>query len=111
MTFADLGTGLNGVKKDLKFAHYGWSSAPSGDYGVYSEDDRPQFIAGDRNVESSTHGYVSLFTRDDTGATQNLVETYFRGLQSTNVFCWTVNTIQYEDNTRFIHIEWEVELA
>lgn len=111
MTFAELGTGLNAVKQGLKFAHYGWSSAPSGDYGVYSEDDRPQFIAGDRNVEYSTHGYVSLFTRDDTGATQNLVETYFRTLQNTNVFCWTVNTIQYEDNTRFIHIEWEVELA
>lgn len=111
MTFADLGSGLNNVKQGLKFAHFGWSSAPSGDYGVYSESDRPQFMAGDRNVEYSTHGYVDLFTRDDSGATQDLVEDYFRTLQETETFCWTVNTIQYEDFSRFIHVEWEVELA
>ena len=111
MTFADLGSGLNQVKQGLQFAHFAWSSAPSGDYGTYAEADLPQFVASNRNVENTTRGYVNLFTRDDSGATQKKVEDYFRDLQEKEVFAWGVNTIQYENTTKFIHIEWEVELA
>lgn len=111
MTIADLGSGLNAVKEGLQFAHFAWSSAPTGDYGTYEESNFPQFETDNRNVESVTRGYVNLFTRDDTGATQTLVEDYFRELQDTKVFAWSVNTIQYENATRFIHIEWEFELA
>lgn len=111
MTMATLGEGLNSLKPTLKFAHYAWSSAPSGDYGVYAEDDRPQFVGDDRNLEHLTHGYVNLFTRDDSGATEALIEDYFTTLQETEVFAWQVNTIQYENMSKFIHIEWEVEFA
>ena len=111
MTIAELGTGLNAVKEGLKFAHFAWSSAPSGDYGTYAEDSKPQFEGDDRNLEFLTHGYVNLFTRDDTGATEALVEDYFQKLQETEVFAWQVNTIQYENYSKFIHVEWEIEFA
>lgn len=111
MTIAELGSGLNAIKSGLKFAHYAWSSAPSGDYGVYAEDSKPQFEGNNRNIEQVTHGYVNLYTRDATGATEELVEDYFRNVQDRDVFAWQVNTIQYEDNTKFIHIEWEIEFA
>lgn len=111
MKMSDLGEGLNSLKPNLRFAHFAWSSAPQGDYGVYAEDSKPQFEGDDRNLEFLTHGYVSLFTRDDSGATQELVENYFQSLQETEVFAWQVNTIIYENISKFIHIEWEVELA
>lgn len=111
MTVAQLGTGLNAVKSGLQFAHFAWSSAPQGDYGVYAEDSKPQFEGDNRNLEFLTHGYVNLYTRDDSGETQDLVEQYFQSLQETEVFAWQVNTIQYENTSKFIHIEWEVEFA
>lgn len=111
MTISELGSGLNAVKEGLQFAHFAWSSAPAGDYGIYAEDGKPQFDANNRYAEHTTHAYVHLFTRDDSGATAEMVEDYFTELQDEEVFVWTVNTIQYEDNTKFIHIEWEVEFA
>lgn len=111
MTIQELGSGLNALKNGLEFAHYAWSSAPSCDYGVYAEDSRPQFEGNNRNIEHLTHGYVNLFTRDESGASQELVENYFSQLQETEVFAWQVNTIQYENYSKFIHVEWEIEFA
>lgn len=111
MTVAEFGAKLNGIKTGLEFAHFAWSSAPSGDYGIYAEDGMPQFNADDRRAEHLIHAYVSLYTRDDTGATQELVEDLFDQLQDEEVFAWSVNTIQYENQTKFIHIEWEVEFC
>lgn len=111
MTMEELGDGLNAVWTGLQFAHFAWSSAPQGDYGVYAEDSKPQFQGNNRNLEHLTHGYVNLYTRDDTGMTQERVERYFQSLQETEVFAWQVNTIQYENTSKFIHIEWEVEFA
>ena len=111
MTIAQLGAGLNSVETGLKFAHFAWASAPSGDYGTYAEDGKPQFEGNNRNLEHLTHGYVNLFTRDDTGATQDAIESYFSTLQETEVFAWQINTIQYENYSKFIHVEWEIEFA
>lgn len=110
MTINDLGVRLNTIP-GLEFAHFAWSSAPTGDYGVYAEDDLPQFDANNRIAERTTHAYVNLYTRDDTWTVASHVEEVFSDLQDTETFAWSVNTIQYEDNTKFIHIEWEVEFA
>ncbi len=111
MTIQELGSRLNQAKDGLEFAHFAWSSAPAGDYGIYAEDGMPQFEANNRRVEHLVHAYVSLFTRDDSGQTQELIENLFDQLQDEEVFAWSVNTIQFENATKFIHIEWEVEFA
>lgn len=114
MTFIELGQRLNALtigNKTLKFAHFAWSSAPAGDYGVYAEDGADQFQANNRYAEHITTGSVDYFTRSDNEAAKDLIEGLFKTLQETECFAWYLNTIQYENDTRFIHYEWIVEVA
>lgn len=86
------------------FAQYGWSRAPEGDYGVVSEDSGEDFIANDVHLERGTAGTVDLFTRDATSAPRDAVEAV---LNAAGV-CWQLNSVQFEDDTGFIHYEWLV---
>lgn len=88
------------------FAHHGWSHAPAGDYGVWSEESGRDLVANGRHIETGTRVYVHLFTRDATKAPRVAVETQLNTLREP----WSLNTIQYENSTGFIHYEWEVGL-
>ncbi len=86
----------------LKFAHFGWSKAPSGDYGVYAEDGANDLLAGNAHSESVIEGTVDYFTRDDTLACKATIETAL-----TEAGCaWSLNSIQFESDTGYIHLEW-----
>ena len=118
MTYAELGAALNNITvgtgasaHKLKFAHYAWASAPSGDYGVYGQDGTDQFQANNRFGEVAGTGWVDWYTRTDDEVAKNAIEDCFKTLQDTNTFAWYLNTIIYEDNTHFLHYEWIVEVA
>lgn len=85
------------------FAHYAWSKAPEGDYGTYAESNGNDLIADDKHIERGTEGYINLFTRDDTDTPRVKIE---RALNSLNI-AWNLNTVQYENDTGYIHYEWE----
>ena len=86
----------------LKFAHFGWSHAPEGDYGVYAEDGANDLIAGNAHAERAVEGTVDWFTRDDTMAAKADVEDAL-----TAAGCaWYLNSIQFEAETGYIHMEW-----
>ena len=114
MTFAELGTQLNALKigqTPMKFAHFAWASAPSGDYGIYGEDGGNQFDSNDGYAERAMTGSVDWYTRSDNEQGKDQIETLFKSLQTTNTFAWYLNTIQYEDSTHFLHYEWVVEVG
>lgn len=112
MTISQFGSGLNAIEKGPPFVHFSWDPAPDTDFGVYAEEDESLFRSDNRHSEKTTLVYVNLYTRDDTGATKDKIETYFNSLMNgENTLGWYVNTIQYEDETRFIHVEWIVEFA
>ena len=50
--------------------------------------------------------WVNYFTRDDTGAPRTTIETALNGLQVP----WYLNSVQYENDTGYIHYEWSVSL-
>ncbi len=85
-----------------QFAHFGWSKAPAGDYGVYAEDGANDLIAGNKHVEKVLQGTVDFFTRDDSGYPKVAIEL---ALDSVPV-AWYLNSIQFESDTGFIHYEW-----
>lgn len=85
------------------FAHFAWSKAPEGDYGTYAESNGNDLIADDKHIERGTEGYINLFTRDDTDTPRVKIET---ALNSLNI-AWNLNTVQYENDTGYIHYEWE----
>ena len=84
------------------FAHYGWSKAPDGDYGVYAENGAEDFIANDVHLESALTGSLDYFTRDASGTPKTVIENAINSLG----IAWHLNTVQFEDDTGYIHYEW-----
>ena len=90
-----------------EFRHYGWSHAPSGTYGVYSEDSAQSLWAGSKMVNQSMQGTIDLFTRDDTDLPRTKVQTALASIE----IAWYLNSIQYEEDTGYIHYEWVFEVV
>jgi hypothetical protein len=100
MAISDLKAALDAT--GYRFAHYAWSKAPTGDYGVFGEEGASDFIADGQHLEKGVTGYVDYFTRDDSGVPQKTIEAALRGLN----IPWYLNTISYENDTGYIHYEW-----
>ena len=96
----DLVTALTAT--GLQFAHFGWSKAPAGDYGVYAEDGANDLIAGNVHRERVIEGTVDYFTRDATLACKATIETALNGCGA----AWYLNSVQFENDTGYIHLEW-----
>ena len=86
----------------LSIAHHAWSKAPEGDYGTISEDSGNDLICDDKHVERGTDCYLNYFTSDDSGTPRTTIEGILNGLR----IPWYLNTVQYENDTGFIHYEW-----
>ena len=100
----ELKSALNGT--GLLFTHFGWSKAPSGDYGVYAEDGANDLIANGKHSERVLQGTVDYFTRDDSGTPKTTVETALDGAG----IAWYLNSVQLEEDTGYIHYEWVFEV-
>ena len=100
----DLKTAL--TQTGFQFAHYAWSEAPSGDYGTWAEDSGNDFMADCVHGERGTDCWVNYFTRDDTDTPRTTIEAAMNGLQVP----WYLNSVQYENDTGYIHYEWGVSL-
>lgn len=105
MTLDDFANAL--TVTSYNFAHYAWSHAPAGDYGVYAEDSSNDLNADDGHAEKALEGTLDYFTRDDSGTPQATIEAVLEGLNVP----WYLNTIQYEDDTGYIHYEWVFEVV
>lgn len=90
------------LKKLGSFAAWGWSHAPSGDYGVISMDGQTELKAGDRQGEKIPEGTIDWFTRNPSGTVPGGVEAALDELGAS----WYLNSIQYENDTGLIHYEW-----
>lgn len=92
----------------LPFAFAAWSEAPTGDYGVYTPDGANDLEADDQHAERAIEGTVDYFTRDDSGAPQVIIEA---ALATVPALAWYLNSVQFEQDTGFIHYEWVFQLA
>ena len=86
----------------LKFAHYAWSHAPAGDYGVYSEDSALDFAADGTSLEQAIEGTLDYYTRSDGTEAKDAIQTKLRELG----IVWHLNSVQYESDTGLVHYEW-----
>ena len=97
----------------LPFAHFAWTSTPgtgaevNRDHGVYAEDDEIALYAENKRAETVIEGTIDYFTRDDSGEPKRIIET---ALDNHNV-PFRVESIQYEDDTGFIHYEWVFQVV
>lgn len=88
-------------------AHYGWEKnlMPTTDHIVYAEESGDDFLGDGKHAETGTEGTVDLYTRDYTETTKNKVEAALEGLENV---VWRLNSIQFENDTRYVHFEWVV---
>lgn len=90
---------------ELKFAHFGWSKAPSGDYGVFAEDGENAMHGDQLHAETAMRFTVDYFTRSDSDTIRTTIEAVLEP------FAWYLNSVQFEDDTGFVHYEWIVEVV
>ena len=93
----------------LPFAHYAWASNAKErktDHGVYAEDGANDLYADDIHAEKAVQGTIDYFTRDDSGTPQTTIENALNNGQ----IAWYLNSLQFEEDTGFIHYEWVFEV-
>lgn len=91
----------------IPFAHYAWSHAPNGTYGVFAEDSAGHLFADGKVVDQSVQGTIDLYTRDDSATPKETVQAAL----ATVDMAWYLNSIQYEEDTGYIHYEWVFEVV
>lgn len=93
---------------ELPFAHFAWAKTAnvnSTDHGVWAEDNDIVLYANDGHSETITQGTIDYYTRTDDGAAKATIEA---ALESYNVM-FRLESVQYEEDTGFIHYEWVFE--
>lgn len=86
--------------------HY-WRSAPEGlkSYIVWAEDGEENSLEADNKKQrQGIHGTIDLFTKTEF---DSLADEIQEGLNNLENVSWRLESVQYEDETMFIHYEWE----
>lgn len=87
------------------FAHFGWSRAPAGDYGVWSEEQGADFVANGGHAETGTELIVDLFTRQEGREPRQRIETILDAFPSLS---WHLDSVQFEIETGYVHWQWRL---
>lgn len=84
--------------------HY-WRPAKESRYVVWQEDSEfGAFTADNKKQRQGIYGTIDLFTKQEfDSAVEEIQDT----LNSIEHLGWRLNSTQYEDETNFIHHEWE----
>lgn len=86
--------------------HY-WRSAPKGikSYIVWAEDSESNSNnSNNLKQEQGIHGTVDYFTKTEFDPAVDNIQDGLNGLEGVS---WRINSVQYEEETSFIHHEWE----
>ena len=74
-------------------------------YLVWSEERAPQLWADDKPTARIYQGTIDYFTRDEDDPDVPRIEAALTG----TCISWTLNSVQYEEDTGLIHYEWNWE--
>lgn len=71
-------------------------------YIVWAEDNQAASVWADGEMQSQAiEGTVDYFTKTENDPNVEKIQDALNGVCS-----WRLNSIQYEDDTRFVHYEW-----
>lgn len=76
-------------------------------YFVWAEDGRSDLIADGAHAERVITGVTDLFTKIEGDPWAAALEESFDG----KGIAWSLNSVQYEDDTGFIHTQWDWEVV
>lgn len=76
-------------------------------YFVWQEDGTKDFVANEKHVEHAVTGTTDLFTKQEFDP---WMKELGEALSSLGI-AWRLNSVQYENETGFYHIEWAWEVC
>lgn len=91
---------------DIDVSHYESLNKES-EYIVWAESGESNSLsADDRKVEQSIVGTIDLYTQTE----YNKIVDELQDKLNENKISFVLNSVQYEDETKLIHYEWEFEI-
>ena len=71
-------------------------------YTVWQEDGCENFAADNRTAEQTATGTLDYFTKREYDPAVDQIQSVLASLP----VCWSLNSVQYEEDTGIIHYEW-----
>lgn len=103
MTLDDIKTALLTV--GVPVSHY-TAFEQSDKYIVWAEDTQSDEVWADGEMqEQAIQGTIDYFTKVENDPNVKKIQDALNGVCS-----WRLNSVQYEDDTRYIHYEWIFEV-
>lgn len=101
----DISTALVSIP-GLSVGHYR-NMKQDGDYCVWAEDTEPGAVSGDNRKEiQNLQGTIDFFTRTEFNPIADAIQ---NALNDAGISFY-LNSVQYEDETAYIHYEWVFEV-
>ena len=100
MELRDIGRGLLAV--GVPVSHY-FKQQQKAPYIVWAEDGQGSMQHGDNHaIQQSIQGTIDYFTRNEYDANFFKIQNVLNSMD----IAWSLNSVQYEDDTQLIHYEW-----
>jgi hypothetical protein len=91
----------------LPVFHY-FAANQTGSYIVWAEDGEGDAVHADgRKVERAITGTIDYFTKTENDPVVQQIED---ALDTDDSLAWQLNSVQYEQDTGYIHYEWAFEI-
>lgn len=85
-----------------KLWHYTAPANAKVPYAIWAEDTRLDFIADGKHCETGWQGTLDYFTKTENDSRISTIEDKLNEL----AIGWTLNSVQFEEDTGVIHFEW-----
>lgn len=91
----------------VPIGHYSYYPANGEAYVVWAEDDEGMPLDGDDIKQAQVvSGSLDYYTKEEFDATTDDIQDFFKN----NKISFRLNSVQYEDQTEYIHYEWVFEI-
>ena len=98
---------LNKIEEEEErkiFYHYRRPSDVKSNYGVWHElGEKDSHSSDNKKQEQQIQGYLDYYTLVEYDPVIDMIQ---EALNNLNCGGWTLNSVQYEDETNLIHYEW-----
>lgn len=89
-------------QQGLRVYHY-WRFGADAPYCVWTEDSDAGMEADNHKAEQGISGTVHLFTLTEYDGNIELIQAKLNSIENMS---WSINSVQYEEDTNLIHYEW-----
>lgn len=97
------------VKLTPPVYHYFHIPDQTGSYIVWAEDTESESLNVDNvKEEQIIHGTIDYFTQTEFDTVVDSIQTTLNSVEDCG---WRLNSVQYEEETNYIHYEWEFNIG